>query len=800
MGEGVKRTGGEPRRRTKLRRRPLHEHLLPLAVLAHARTSGVHTELKPSRSLIAFAFVKDECDKTRDISRGLMPIFAPIIASMAGQVFSPSKFCDLVAKTYGLHMNVLVAEDWAVRLEEAGYLEATGDKYAKTYVCRSDIVVAEPEQSRNAEELLAKLTSHVQARLAERGLSMPSDEIELGIIGRLQRMEFLSLLLKPDIARNSDPTNALKRTDEVSSGPDKEAILDYILASYLVELSTSDRGSFSLAAGVAAGALVSEVVLSLRQPPAIGSKAARSAVAILDSPFIIDLLDLADRHQSVYANELLADIKRVGFLVRTYEHNVREIRGIVFAALDSIGNVQASTGTVAYRLRTDSAARSRAQAMRATMENRIKALGIQIWNMRETTKANATLFSEEAITELIAKIRPFRDIDSREVDAESVAGVARHVLSRSSVASVLSLPAIFITKNAGLAKLANDVLVQECNYNPDAARPFITDRQAAGLMWLALGGDVNGISTKELLANCSQVVTPRRDVLSEVYKILERTDDRSAKEFEALMSEDRCAHYVMDYTLGDATLVTQDNAVTMLEDVKRKAVEDMLAQDRAAHDAEMADLKKEMDAALRHTVDEYKGVTDETVARYERELEVARSELASKEEHIAEVAHSLEGAMADSVAQVAALERTQETLDAMERVTLMSCARIARRATVARRVGLVLAISVVGAIAGLFTNMIFTIVQNRGVQLAVGAIYAVLSAAIVVVLGWGMPDILFGGRFKKFEIERFQREVERIGLTASLDRWSISPDGGGDGVGIVPREPSHDVGESHPEA
>ena len=57
------------------------------------------------------------------------------------------------------------------------------------------------------------------------------------------------------------------------------------------------------------------------------------------------------------------------------------------------------------------------------------------------TKAQADRFGEEAITGLIARIRPMGDVFSREIDARSAAGVARQVLGRKPIGSILNLPA-----------------------------------------------------------------------------------------------------------------------------------------------------------------------------------------------------------------------------------------------------------------------------------------------------------------------------------------------------------------------
>ena len=54
-------------------------------------------------------------------------------------------------------------------------------------------------------------------------------------------------------------------------------------------------------------------------------------------------------------------------------------------------------------------------------------------------------------------------------------------------------------------------------------------------MWLALGGSAGALAERQLLANCASALTPRRDVLSAVYRLLEEADETAAAEFEVLM-------------------------------------------------------------------------------------------------------------------------------------------------------------------------------------------------------------------------------------------------------------------------
>src|SRR5690606_18137058 len=151
---------------------------------------------------------------------------------------------------------------------------------------------------------------------------------------------------------------------------------------------------FDLISKVASGALVSEIVLNLRNPPKIGQKVASGCVIYLDSPFIIDLLDLADKRQHIYASDLVKDLKDSGAYLRTFEHNLSEIRAIMSATIEGSNSVNSAVGTVAYRARTDANARSRLQAIRANLEKKVREVGVTTVDLDTATKDTYKYFPD----------------------------------------------------------------------------------------------------------------------------------------------------------------------------------------------------------------------------------------------------------------------------------------------------------------------------------------------------------------------------------------------------------------------
>jgi len=75
-----------------------------------------------SKELIAFAYVQEDYQKTGDITKGLMPLFAPIIHDQAGSIFDASEFAKKVQDKYDIAMRPIVAESLIPKLVESGLL------------------------------------------------------------------------------------------------------------------------------------------------------------------------------------------------------------------------------------------------------------------------------------------------------------------------------------------------------------------------------------------------------------------------------------------------------------------------------------------------------------------------------------------------------------------------------------------------------------------------------------------------------------------------------------------------------
>jgi hypothetical protein len=315
-------------------------------------------------------------------------------------------------------------------------------------------------------------------------------------------MGFDDILAKPD--RTPEPTHILtleKSAPIATPGQHAAQIMDVVCATFFLQLKKKQPDKFDLVTELAAGALGAEVVLSFRIPPKTGSSFSGMRV-FLDSPLIMDLLDVGGHEEREFARYLLDALKKEGATVATYDHNVGEIVDVLTAANQNFERKQEVSGQIGARMRTDNNTMVRVKAILANPQRRVRDLGIDIADARALDSSYMQYFNASAELDLLGAIRPFQRIDARAVDAASIASMIRYLYGRRPKGGIMAHERLFITKNTGLVRGAISYIhrLQGLEFT-DA--PILSDRAMAGTLWVATGG--KGIE----LPNSSPIVQRR---------------------------------------------------------------------------------------------------------------------------------------------------------------------------------------------------------------------------------------------------------------------------------------------------
>ncbi|MGH8224351.1 MAG: hypothetical protein ACREQZ_15385, partial [Woeseiaceae bacterium] len=230
-------------------------------------------------------------------------------------------------------------------------------------------------------------------------------------------------------------------------------------------------------------------------------------------------------------------------------------------------------GPLGRRLRYSSTLAPYVRAIIPKIEDVLQEFGVEIFRISPVDRtARQRFFSETNERALAKHLGEYRTEDALFHDARVVADVLR-LRSGIQVRSIGETEIVFVTRYSRLARLSRRFLVRYSLISEDYAPPCITDRQLAGLLWISMGGGGESLSRLRLIANCSAALVPRRDIVFRMHKFFEDLHPDMIKRFEALMTNERAEHFLMDRTLADATFITRENYEEIYRDIEEVAAE-----------------------------------------------------------------------------------------------------------------------------------------------------------------------------------------------------------------------------------
>jgi hypothetical protein len=530
-----------------------------------------------AKELIAFAYVHEDYQKTGDITKGLMPLFAPIIHKMTGSVFNATDFAKAVQSKYDIPMRPIIAESLVPSLVDSGLLiKEEKSKYVAVYRC-----VAGPTEQRTAkneqlEEVLKEFCAFAEEALLKQHLTIDEETLKTCFLERLKNIDFLHMLngaaqycqVKPNTVPNSGP-QADPLSDQLSHA------LDILSAEYVTMLTEKDPPKFDFLVEIASGAMIADVVLTIQQPSSDTNLG--SLTVALDGPLIMDMLDLNTLASKSFAEDLMELLKKANVTLITFEHVVEEMRGSIYAPLKAYIDGQDAFGPLGMRLRQDPAHATYARAVLDGIKDFMENLGISIIDSLDFEgEAYTKHCSEEEEDSLRNCLGPLHEAVERRIrDAKSIASVMRMRQGHKSVASITESKVVFVTRNVQVAGRSTECLLSNKSIGYDDVPPCILDRQLAGVLWFCLGGSINKLTREKLIANCMDALYPRPNLLATVHGFLEKLDPEKARIFQALMRDKRAQRCLLHKTFGYTHAVTQDNVEELLEEIRRSTAQEI---------------------------------------------------------------------------------------------------------------------------------------------------------------------------------------------------------------------------------
>lgn len=751
--------------------------------LALGNPTMADTSKSNERALLAFAFLADDLARGGDLASSILPLFKAVTKQFVGRKFSPRQLSQALSAYYGIEIHPYAVEDLIPRLLVEGILATSQHASGVDELYYADIAEEFDSVDESfADNLFSTFRDFSGPILKANNISLSDIELQDALVSRLRKSEFLGILAKPDRTREdqrSASTLVLKKSPEADQR-DKDitatAHLDVLVASFFLHAKETNQQLYELLVKTATGVIVSEVILNFRNPQ--GVKTLQGLTVVLDTPFLMSMLDLSSEVRHEYAIRLAAQLSEKGATLATFKHCIEEFRDNLKAVLANFERGEAY-GETAARLR-QLQFRLYASTLSTSIETRLKELGVVI-----ISEPNAPLhrhFPQTDEETLRSKITFHENWLARDRDAHSITDIIRLRAGKAvDFDSFSKCEYVFLTENAKLVKLATDYLVGANVYHERDVPPCLTDRYFAGLLWIMFGGENNVLTESRLIANCVRAVQPRRDVIAKMHRILSGIDSMKMAHFEAIMTSERGAHYFMQQTLGDSVLLTEDNAEQVYEQLE------LIVGERVARekDAEIEHLRQEAASeiaaqakAFEERLKEKEVALDEQRSLHESERQSA---LANRERETDELRnHCAESMQQAAEAKSAAqeLHKTLEEEQAAKRSIEFGVVRAAARKAVGERKRYKAIVSAAVVLVFVALNLadkyglpkleLNSISETLGVPLYIAA-----QALLFFLSLRFIPEKLFGEAAQRKQEATFRRELEEHAITDWQLRYEI---------------------------
>lgn len=294
--------------------------------------------MRQKRSVIAYSFLAQTTRGDGDLLQGLTPIFKPIAKSHANEKFDPEGFSKLLNDLYGIKVHNWAIEDLLPRLEAAGivYKAKISDDLEQYFYSEIEAEFNDVNE-KDISLITQSFVKFATPILESHNLPVDAEMLEDAFLTQLVDMDFISILLKPDRSKDdskSPNTISLKKSqDQVTweEAVSAKSKVDVLSASFILEIYKTNTELYDLVMRVATGALLSEVILNIQDPEVNISLAGLSV--ILDTPFLMSLLDLSSKESHGFAKEICQQLRDKGAKIATFEHSVQELQNNLKAVI-----------------------------------------------------------------------------------------------------------------------------------------------------------------------------------------------------------------------------------------------------------------------------------------------------------------------------------------------------------------------------------------------------------------------------------------------------------------------------------
>ena len=581
------------------------------------------------REIITLAFVGTALADSQDFFSAIGPIFGPIASDLNGSLFDATQLTRELRARYGIVIPEDVCGVVATRLHRLHFLQPVK-------ATNTDAIyqwTAQPSPAFDAVNFEAKINELCSQLVGFR------DGFPSPIFLDIDSEALLALFL--DHLKNQDE-DVRFATRAITSGSIEGASADpdgpglghnvfktegaYFSARFLEDLAQRQHPLLGWISSLSSAALISEVVLSLKEPPSRTLGLSRVSF-YLDAPVLMELLGCSGEARKRDATFVIARLKSEGARVIALSVGVEEIESNLKAFLD-----QAPVA----RYGPSRAALNRGETtevyLRQVLQNPrhfIERAGIQIVDVARAslTPSQLNAFPQSAADELLSRIAgTYQRPAAAERDAVSITFIQR-MRGFKKVEQLGEARHIFVTRNERLHVQVVRYLRDRKWLQAGEIAPTIEASQLTAIVWLA-SGDVQRaeIGSRHLLLNAARLVETAPSAVNALRDRLREVSPITSEQFEALLAVPRCEQFAMDYISGSIPRAMGIDPLEVFEKVKRSTAAELEAE----HEQKLRERDTSFQEAIRKQEDELGALAAEK-ARIEAQVQSLAQEARARE-------------------------------------------------------------------------------------------------------------------------------------------------------------------------
>ena len=342
-----------------------------------------------------------------------------------------------------------------------------------------------------------------------------------------------------------------------ASSTDKTLVSNYVQSIHLNEPERFNSFLVLVQGHMLANALV---CTDLENVP----KSFGGVIFYLDTPLLVRILGLEGETKQQAASELIDLLRNLGGSVAAFAHSREELGNVIQGAATYLESPE-GRGAIIQEARRAGITRSDLILLAETADEHLAEAHIEV--LPTPGYIQRVQIDEAAFEQVLVDEVSYFNPRAKEYDVNSVRSIYVQ-RNRKHVPSLEKSHAVLVTSNSAFAKAAWQYGQR---YAPSqAASTVITDFTLANLAWLKAPMGGPAVPTTQLMSFCYAALQPSRELLGKYLNEIEKLEEQGVileRDLQLLRSSPLVSNELMNLTLGDDELLTEETVTEILERV-----------------------------------------------------------------------------------------------------------------------------------------------------------------------------------------------------------------------------------------